>query len=122
MRMHTRTSFKGYDEVSEFLTRWRGARAEPWEYLCSHGQFLLRFSRREPDWNPARGIYVHCKDCVTVSFDSYAWDDSDVQLARAPDPLGELLTLSDGGRLRITCHYIFAYEMDTRFTLFEALP
>ena len=56
-----------------------------------------------------------------MSFDSYAWDDSDVQLALAPDTSGELLTLSDGARLRVTRHYIFAHEMDTRFALFESV-
>lgn len=119
--MSSQRHMKGLEDVSKFLERWRGLRAEPWEYLCGEGQFLLRFSSSDPNWNWSRGVYVHCKDCLTVKFNSDAWENSNILLARQKQDVEEVFVLYDSDKLNVVCRQIYAYEVEGRFTLFEAL-
>ena len=93
------------NDSPELLTQCRGLRAEVWEYQVGHGQLLVRFFRE----GSLAGIYLYCKICHRVQFDSY-WLSADVRIEISQGQHGPIYTIIDGDRLRIVCGAAFLAE------------
>ena len=96
-------------ELNALLERWRGGRAEVWEYSVSHGQLLIRLYR--DGTNPIPSAYVLCKNCYSVQFEPH-WKNANIRISRAPGRFGDVITVSDGERLRVSCGGAFGAEHD----------
>ena len=92
-------------ESPELLAQCRGLRGEPWSYSTSHSQMLVRFYH---DGSLA-GIYLWCKSCDLVHFES-SWLDADVRVEISQGRYGLVYTITDGERLRIVCGAAFLAE------------
>jgi hypothetical protein len=100
---------KSERELDDLLDRWRGVRAQGWEYSVSHGQLLVRLYREGA--NPIPSAYVLCKDCYSVQFEPH-WNDSDIRISMAPGRFGNVSTVTDRERLSVSCGAAFGAESD----------
>lgn len=93
---------------SEFLPlmdRCQGLIGQPWAYSTSHGQFLVRFYREGSE----SGIYLYCKDCDALRFDS-SWREARPTLHFVQGPTGHRIEIQDGERLKVSCGSAFLAE------------
>ena len=104
--------------MAKILDHWRGARAEVWEYLHSHGQLLIRFFREGP--NPLHSMYLLCKDCRTVHFHN-SWPEMEVRVDWMSGTEGSMHTVSDRAHLRVECGAVLAAESDIFISLLEQM-
>src|SRR5689334_16196714 len=93
------------NESPELLAQCRSLRGQAWSYSTSHSQMLVRFYR---DGSLA-GIYLYCKSCDLVHFESF-WLDADVRVEISQGRYGPVYTITDGERLRIMCGAAFLAE------------
>src|ERR1043165_307865 len=97
-------------EEADVLERWKGSRAKVWEYVVSHGQFLLRLSRLED--GVATSCYLFCKGCDRVEFDE-GWPNSAIQVTlKHRERDRKQYTVTDGLHLRVECSALFVLETD----------
>jgi hypothetical protein len=89
-------------ESPQLLAACRGLRGQAWLYSTSHSQMLVRFYRE----GSLAGIYVYCKGCELVQFQS-SWLDADVRVEISKGRYGQVYTITDGDRLRIECGAAF---------------
>ncbi len=75
---------------------------------------LVRFYR---DGSLA-GIYLYCKSCDSVQFQS-SWWDANVRVHISQGQYGSVLTNTDGDRLRIVCGAAFLAESPVLISLQE---
>jgi hypothetical protein len=93
------------NESPGLLAQCRGLRGQAWAYSTSHSEMLVRFYR---DGSLA-GIYLFCKSCDLVQFQS-SWLDADVRVEISQGQYGPVYTITDGDRLRIVCGAAFLAE------------
>jgi hypothetical protein len=66
---------------------------------------LVRFYRE----GSLAGIYLYCKSCDLVHFESF-WLDADVRVEISQGRYGPVYNITDGERLRIMCGAAFLAE------------
>jgi hypothetical protein len=105
------------EDLKDLLDRWRGTRGQVWEYSASHGQLLVRLFREGDD--PIPSAYVLCKNCRSVEFET-EWKDSDVRVSVTVGPSGPIYSVTDGGRLRVSCGGAFGAESNEFIAIQDA--
>jgi hypothetical protein len=108
---------RNYDDTVTTLARWRGFKAVVWEYASGHGQLLIRFF--PPDQRERRGYYLLCKDCQVLQFFGTEFANSDISLTRGEHRLGQVITITDPGRIQVICWAAFAAETEIPISLHE---
>jgi hypothetical protein len=93
------------NETPELLALCRGLRGQAWAYSTSHSQMLVRFYR---DGSLA-GIYLYCKSCDSVHFES-SWLDANLRIEISQGRNAPRYVITDGDRLRIVCGAAFLAE------------
>jgi hypothetical protein len=96
-------------KVQAFLARWRGTRAEAWEYSSSHSRFLLRLIREGEHSRPISSACIYCLDCLSLRFDN-GWEGMDVRINKhARASLGASV-VTDENHQHVVCGGVSAVE------------
>jgi len=99
-------------KIRELLDKWRGANAQVSEYVCGHGTLLIRVFRPELRLN----LYIQCKDCRTIKFQSMGWKNANLVLREKPNPRQNdedfKFEMEDGDRLYAACWGVYLLESD----------
>ena len=102
------------DEAVRLLVKkWRGTRAQAWEYSCSHSRFLLRLTQEDEHMNPLSlsSAYLLFYDCFELRFDD-GWLGVDLVIENTGRNSGARCLITDKERLRIMCGGVSAVETE----------
>lgn len=94
-------------ESPELLMKCVGLKGHAWAYMTGHSQLLVRFYE-SGSWN---GIYLFCKGCEDVHFQS-SWPNANVTVEILAGQYGREYMITDGDRLRIHCSAAFLTEYE----------
>jgi hypothetical protein len=100
---------KKLEDISLLVRDWQGCRVEAWEYSVSHGQFLVRVHREDP--NDIFSLFLLCKNCYRVNFISH-WINSNLEISISQGELGTVWLLKDADNLSVTSGALFAVVSD----------
>src|SRR3954463_9592824 len=107
--MDSETWTKDQSETIALVSRWRGSNAIAWQYIVTHGRFLLRLAQQDEF---SRSAYLQCGDCQVLQLFRTDWTNADISISSSPHRLGTVFTVTDPGRLHVVCWSVFAKESE----------
>lgn len=100
-------------DLQALLARWQGTRVQIWEYSVSHSRLLIRMMREKSNGRIA-DAYVLCRGCDHCHFEN-GWLGMNISVAQQAGKTKSkpVRIVSDGGRLKVVCISVSAFENET---------